>query len=81
MKNPVHFDPEAFQVEMTEGYIDGWGDDRPELPESLANRSASYRHGWLNGRDDRLGTPRAPAAQIELQASAAIAQDISRARE
>lgn len=39
---------------MTQGYLDGYGDDRPEYPESMSNRGARYRHGWLNGRDDRV---------------------------
>lgn len=77
MSIPVHFNPVHYEGEMTEGYLDGRTDDREELPPSLSNRSASYRHGWLNGRDDRLGTPRAPAWRLRLDASAAIAEDIS----
>ena len=49
--------------EVLEGYLDGFSDDRLELPDSLANRSDLYRHGWENGRDDRLGQPRMPAAE------------------
>ncbi|WP_334147851.1 hypothetical protein [Hyphomicrobium sp.] len=54
--------------EIIEGYRDGYADDRDELPASLANRSESYRHGWLNGRDDRLGRPRASAEAIRQRA-------------
>jgi len=50
--------------EVTEGYMDGLSDDRSDLPASLANRSDEYRHGWQNGRDDRLKRPRASAARI-----------------
>ena len=44
--------------DMLLGYRDGL--DREAL-EPSANRSASYRHGWANARDDRRGTPRASA--------------------
>lgn len=50
--------------DMIEGYLDGFTDDRDELPTSFANRSESYRHGWLNGRDDRRGRPRATAGSL-----------------
>lgn len=50
-------------ADIVDGYFDGREDARDEYPES-SNRSAFYRHGWLNGRDDRVGKPRACAAQI-----------------
>lgn len=53
--------------EMVEGYFDGLRDDRSAYPEQ-SNRSEQYRHGWLNGRDDRLRQPRATAAQIREEA-------------
>lgn len=58
-----------------EGYFDGFKDDRDDFPESLSNRGAAYRHGWLNGRDDRHGTPRAAAADLRAAAQTAMAQD------
>ena len=61
--------------EMTEGYLDGSKDDRVELPDSLSNRSASYRHGWLNGRDDRLHSPRVYASRIRRLAQQAMDED------
>jgi len=49
------------KYDMLEGYRDGHQKDAvPPGP----NRSRSYVHGWLNGRDDRLGTPRANAERI-----------------
>ena len=60
---PTLSDPKQ-NDELIEGYLDGLGDSRSELPESLANRSETYRHGWQNGRDDRLGWPRMSAEQI-----------------
>lgn len=64
--------------DMFEGYRDGFNDRREQLPASLANRSHSYRHGWLNGRDDRLGKPRASAAALRQDAQEAIERDASR---
>ena len=61
--------------DMTLGYFDGLDDHRDEMPESLGNRSACYRHGWLNGRDDRMHRPRAPAAVLRAMAAAAEAAD------
>lgn len=50
-------------ADIVDGYFDGRDDERAEYPEA-SNRSAFYRHGWLNGRDDRVGRPRYSAAQI-----------------
>ncbi|MDE2096849.1 MAG: hypothetical protein KGL39_06340 [Patescibacteria group bacterium] len=38
-------------AEMIQGYIDGFDLD---APEPSTNRSASYRHGFANARDDKL---------------------------
>lgn len=46
------------------GYLDGYSDTRREYPDILSNRSDLYRHGWENGRDDRIGIPRSTAANI-----------------
>lgn len=54
--------------EMTQGYLDGLSDTRPDFPE-LTNRSEAYRHGWLNGRDDRIGEPRACAETLRSEAA------------
>ena len=61
--------------EAFEGYRDGFADNRDTLPESLANRSNVYRVAWENGRDDRLGRPRASAAQIRTQMTQARRKD------
>ncbi|WP_332116011.1 hypothetical protein [Azorhizobium caulinodans] len=60
---------------MVQGYIDGLADERTDYPSSLANRGWAYRHGWLNGRDDRIGKPRAPAASLRDQANVAEQMD------
>lgn len=59
-------------TEMIEGYCDGLNLDCPEPSD---NRSASYRHGFANGRDDRRGKPRASVAEIIRQADEAMAVD------
>jgi hypothetical protein len=41
--------------EMTDGYRDGLD---PDSPEPSANRTQSYRYGFLNGRDDLRHAPR-----------------------
>lgn len=61
--------------DMLEGYRDGLADGRAEMPKSFSNRSLSYRHGWLNGRDDRMKKPRASAAEIRRQGTLAAALD------
>lgn len=49
--------------EIAEGYMDGLFDHR-DVPPEQSNRSIAYWHGWLNGRDDRIGKPRKAAALI-----------------
>jgi hypothetical protein len=61
--------------DMVEGYKDGFDLD---APEPSANRSASYRHGFANGRDDRRGKVRASWQEIDRQGRAAIAADAAR---
>lgn len=61
--------------DMVEGYNDGLKDERLLFPKSMSNRSASYRHGWLNGRDDRLRRPRASARVLDALADDAMRRD------
>ena len=60
--------------EMTEGYKDGMN---PDNPEPSSNRSASYRHGFANGRDDLNRKPRALAPELRQKAKEAEEQDQS----
>ena len=53
--------------EMVQGYLDGFKDDRAELPKQT-NRLPAYTHGWLNGRDDRIGKPRERAEVLRRKA-------------
>jgi hypothetical protein len=57
-----------FEAEMTEGYLDG---RNPDNPPPSSNRSASYKHGFENGRDDHAYSPRATAALLRIMAVAA----------
>lgn len=54
--------------EMAQGYRDGRDANSPE-PSS--NRSHSYRHGFLNGRDDLMRKPRASAERLREEAAEA----------
>lgn len=59
-------------AEMVEGYMDGLD---LSSPEPSANRSASYRHGFANGRDDRRGESRATYATLVAAAEVAMLAD------
>jgi hypothetical protein len=61
--------------EMVQGYLDGL--DLTSPPPSM-NRSASYQHGWMNGRDDRAKKPRDSAGNLRRIADAAMAEDDER---
>ena len=43
---------------VVEGYMDGLSSTSIELPNRYKNAKAAFKHGWLNGRDDRIGKPR-----------------------
>jgi hypothetical protein len=62
--------------EMLEGYMEGFASELKELPNGN-NRSDSYRHGWNNGRDDRLKRPRASAATLRKEADDIAAREQS----
>tara|TARA_R110000737_G_scaffold239142_2_gene251172 strand:- start:1875 stop:2264 length:390 start_codon:yes stop_codon:yes gene_type:complete len=62
--------------DMIEGYRDGFTDDPIDSAQDrMSNRSACYSHGWLNGRNDRIGRPRASAATLRSQAEEARRED------
>ena len=46
-----------------DGYMEGLRSDLDELPQG-SNRSEMWKHGWRNGRDDRMSRPRASAREI-----------------
>ena len=61
--------------DMTEGYRAGYFARETEFPERLKNRGAQFQHGWLNGRDDRLGRPRGNAKTLREAAVLATLKD------
>lgn len=58
--------------EMVEGYMDGLDLDNPEPSD---NRSHSYRHGFKNGRADKIGKPWATAQTCRNLADEAMEKD------
>jgi hypothetical protein len=49
---------EQITDEMISGYFAGRDDTDIELPEDRKRESVAWRHGWEDGRDDRIGKPR-----------------------
>lgn len=74
LSTPSHSQPTEADRDILEGYLDGSKDDRTEFPSS-SNRSPAYRHGWENGRDDRLRKPRAYAQQLRDEADEIIKRE------
>ena len=54
--------------DMVTGYIAGLRSGAPDLPECYATCSPAFKHGWRNGRDDRIGTPREVARVLRNRA-------------
>jgi hypothetical protein len=69
---------DRFLDEMVQGYLDG---RLPENPPPSTNRSASYRHGFENGRDDLFHSPRDLAQTLRELADKAIAEDVEKSLE
>ncbi|PAY07171.1 hypothetical protein CK489_15335 [Bradyrhizobium sp. UFLA03-84] len=61
---------------MIEGFRDGYD---LTSPEPSANRSASYRHGFMVGRLDKTPTGQHSAADLDRMADAAMEADDRRA--
>ena len=53
---------------MTKGYLDGL-DSHLDNPPKENKWSPAYKHGWLNGRDDRKGNPRDKADVLRRRSS------------
>ena len=54
--------------DMVAGYLAGFSSGSAELPECHWTKPSAFRHGWLNGRDDRIGQPREPARVLRARA-------------
>lgn len=59
-------------AEMISGYMDGFDLSAPEPSE---NRSASYRHGFKNGRADKTGKSWGSFNEISRLADLAMEED------
>lgn len=44
--------------DMVAGYLAGFSSGSMRLPDCYANESPAFKHGWLNGLDDRSSKPR-----------------------
>lgn len=40
---------------MIDGYLSGFTNPRHYMPLLIQKQSVAFRHGWKNGRDDKLG--------------------------
>ena len=66
----------AANDEMIAGYRDGYDLD---APEPSANRSYSYRHGFMVGRSEKVNRkPAAPWQRLEELGDEAAAKDEAR---
>lgn len=62
--------------EMVQGYMDGYD---LTAPEPSANRSASYRHGFMVGRGEKTGALAGTFQSLGRAADVAMAEDDVRA--
>ena len=62
VNSPVQLD------DMTRGYFAGFNAATSTLPKEHACQSPAFKHGWFNGRDDRLGKPRECASVLRARA-------------
>lgn len=40
--------------EMVDGHMAGFNDSSSELPERYKDKSVAFKHGWTNGKNDRM---------------------------
>ena len=55
--------------EMMEGYMAGRKSNAEKYPDCYKDKSAAFKHGWLNGNDDALGKPRERASVLRARAA------------
>jgi len=54
--------------DMVRGYFRGLSSCADTLPDCYQRESAAFKHGWMNGRDDRVGKPRERASVLRARA-------------
>ena len=50
-----------------QGYLAGYKSGSLELPPCHLDKPAAFKHGWLNGRDDRISKPRDRASVLRAR--------------
>jgi hypothetical protein len=65
-------DEKPANAEMVEGYRDGYDTN---APEPSANRSHSYRHGFMVGRAEKEGRKLTSAGVLRVWADVAMDKD------
>jgi len=54
-------------IPLIEGYLKGRNSSSLELPTCYDSKPSAFKHGWLNGRDDRIGVPRDKASVLRAR--------------
>lgn len=65
--------------EMVRGYLAGFNSGELDIPACHDMQSVAFRHGWMNGRDDRTGSPRDRAQVLRARAELILANTAERA--
>jgi hypothetical protein len=60
--------------QMVQGYLCGYNGADGALPACYAKRSPAFKHGWNNGRDDRLGKPSEKAAVLRARSGMILSE-------
>lgn len=63
------------QDEMVMGYLCGYNGSAESLPDCYLKHSPAFKHGWNNGRDDRIGSP-GERASVKRARAEMILRDI-----
>ncbi|WP_439448659.1 hypothetical protein [Stenotrophomonas sp. ATs4] len=56
------------EAEMVNGYLTGYASSSIDLPDCHKRQSPAFKHGWLNGRDDRERNPRERGSVLRARA-------------
>lgn len=61
--------------DMVAGYRAGCSSGAMELPDCYAKETVAFRHGWLNGRDDRVCRPRERYGVLKARADMILGEE------
>ncbi|MFB6649952.1 hypothetical protein ACFTQ9_21165 [Bacillus velezensis] len=65
----------SIENEMVDGYMAGFSSGAMSLPDWHKGRSAAFKHGWLNGRDDRISKPRERYSVLRARADMILSRE------